>query len=155
MQKRLECQIFGRVQLVMFRDFVTRKARARGVVGTVRNNQDGSVSVIAEGGEMKLRELLDLIRRGPILSGLSLLARSAGKNRETADRPEGVADHEGACARVDLALGRPQSRAGGGGAAALLTRLDGVLPPGRNAPRARARRSMDSASTARADRQTV
>ena len=68
MQKRLECQIFGRVQLVMFRDFVTRKARARGIVGTVRNSPDGSVSVIAEGEEMKLRELLALIRSGPILA---------------------------------------------------------------------------------------
>lgn len=68
MQKRLECQVFGRVQLVMFRDFVQRKARARGLVGTVKNNPDGSVAVVAEGEEAKLRELLDLIHRGPILA---------------------------------------------------------------------------------------
>lgn len=68
MQKRLECKVFGRVQLVMFRDFVQRKARARGLVGTVKNNPDGSVSVVAQGEEVKLRELLDLVRRGPILA---------------------------------------------------------------------------------------
>jgi len=68
MQKRLECEVFGRVQLVMFRDFVQRKARARGIVGTVRNNPDGSVSVRAEGDEGKLRELLELIHRGSILA---------------------------------------------------------------------------------------
>ena len=79
MQKRLECQIFGRVQLVMFRDFVTRKARARGVVGTVRNNPDGSVSVIAEGEEMKLRELLVLVRRGPILARVDRVEEKWGE----------------------------------------------------------------------------
>lgn len=68
MQKRLECQVSGRVQLVMFRDFVTRNARARGIVGTVTNNPDGSVSVVAEGEEHKLKDLLDVVRRGPILA---------------------------------------------------------------------------------------
>ncbi len=68
MQKRLECQIFGRVQLVMFRDFVSRKARARGLVGTVKNNPDGSVSAVAEGDEVKLSELLVLVHGGPVLA---------------------------------------------------------------------------------------
>ncbi len=70
MKKRLECKVFGRVQLVMFRDFVQRKARARGLVGTVRNNPDGSVSVVVQGDEIKLRELLDLMRRGPLLANV-------------------------------------------------------------------------------------
>lgn len=68
MKKRLECQVFGRVQLVMFRDFVQRKARARSLLGTVKNNPDGSVSVVAEGDEVKLSELRALIHRGPILA---------------------------------------------------------------------------------------
>ncbi len=68
MQKRLECQVFGRVQFVMFRDFVCRKGRKLGLTGTVKNNPDGSVSVVAEGDEAKLRELLSLIHRGPILA---------------------------------------------------------------------------------------
>jgi len=54
--------------MVMFRDFVTRKARAGGVLGTVKNNPDGSVSVVAEGEEGKLRELLDLVHKGSIFS---------------------------------------------------------------------------------------
>lgn len=58
MQKRLECKVFGRVQMVMYRDFVKRAARARGVVGTVKNNPDGSVSIVAEGEEAALCELL-------------------------------------------------------------------------------------------------
>lgn len=60
--------MFGRVQLVMYRDFVKRNARARGLVGTVKNNKDGSVSVVAEGEESKLNELLSLVHRGSVLA---------------------------------------------------------------------------------------
>lgn len=68
MQKRLECTVFGRVQMVMFRDFVKRAARARGIVGTVKNNPDGSVSVVAEGEDSVLRELLALTHQGSIFA---------------------------------------------------------------------------------------
>lgn len=68
MQKRLECEVSGRVQMVMFRDFVTRKAKGLGLFGSVKNNKDGTVSVVAEGEEAKLRELLMLIKKGPILA---------------------------------------------------------------------------------------
>lgn len=68
MQKRLEIQVFGRVQMVMFRDFVKRNARAMKITGTVRNNPDSSVSVVAEGDEGKLKELLAMVCKGSILS---------------------------------------------------------------------------------------
>ena len=68
MQKHIELQVFGRVQMVMFRDFIKRAARAWGVVGTVRNNPDGSVSVVAEGKEEALRKLVARAHRGSILS---------------------------------------------------------------------------------------
>lgn len=54
--------------MVMFRDFVTRIARAQGIVGTVRNNEDRSVSIFAEGEDSKLEELLSRIKRGPLLA---------------------------------------------------------------------------------------
>lgn len=68
MQKRLECQVFGRVQLVMFRDFVTRNAHTLGLVGVVKNNPYGTVTVVAEGEEKKLTELLAFVRKGSLLS---------------------------------------------------------------------------------------
>lgn len=68
MPKRLEGIVFGRVQMVMFRDFVTRSARQRKIVGTVKNNPDGTVSVVAEGEEEKLRELLTLLHKGSVFS---------------------------------------------------------------------------------------
>ena len=68
MQKRLTCQVTGRVQLVMFRDFVTREARSLGINGTVKNNADGSVSIVAEGDEVVLHAFLELVGKGPILA---------------------------------------------------------------------------------------
>jgi acylphosphatase len=68
MKKRLECQIFGRVQMVMFRDFTRRKANSLGLVGSVKNQEDGSVFVVAEGEEEKLLVLLEYLKKGPILA---------------------------------------------------------------------------------------
>lgn len=68
MQKRLECTVLGRVQMVMYRDFVAQAARKMRLVGTVQNNPDESVSIVAEGDEALLKELLVLIKRGPLFA---------------------------------------------------------------------------------------
>lgn len=68
MPKRLECQIFGRVQMVMFRDFTQRKARSLGLIGAVKNLPDGSVLAIAEGEEEKLNQWLEDLKKGPLLA---------------------------------------------------------------------------------------
>lgn len=68
MQKRLECKIFGRVQMVMFRDFVQRIAKKMNIVGTVQNSSDGSVFVRAEGADGDLNEFLTRIKRGPLFA---------------------------------------------------------------------------------------
>ncbi|HRY52743.1 MAG TPA: acylphosphatase [Candidatus Portnoybacteria bacterium] len=73
MKKRLECFIFGRVQLVMFRDFTQRKAKSLGLVGTVKNLPDGSVFVVAEGEEEKLARLLEKLKKGSLLSRVDKL----------------------------------------------------------------------------------
>ena len=68
MKKQLQAMISGRVQMVMYRDFAQRKARKLGLVGTVQNQKDGSVNVIAEGEESVLNEYLKYLNRGSILS---------------------------------------------------------------------------------------
>lgn len=68
MQKRIECSIKGRVQGVMFRDFAQRNARKRGLVGWVKNELDGSVSLVAEGEEAALKEYIELLWKGPMIS---------------------------------------------------------------------------------------
>jgi len=57
--------VLGRVQGVGFRWFVRERARALGLTGWVRNRQDGSVEVLAEGSDAALRELRALLRAGP------------------------------------------------------------------------------------------
>lgn len=64
----LSCMIRGKVQGVMFRDFVQRKARGLGIVGTVENKIDGSVEVVAIGEEENLKKLLELMHKGPLLT---------------------------------------------------------------------------------------
>ncbi|HET8574907.1 MAG TPA: acylphosphatase [Candidatus Paceibacterota bacterium] len=67
-KKRIQCRITGRVQMVMFRDFTCRKARKLRLTGTVQNERDGSVRVVAEGEEDQLQKLIGLLHRGSVLS---------------------------------------------------------------------------------------
>lgn len=66
--KELFCVVRGRVQLVMYRDFVTRNARKLGLVGYAKNLQDGTVEVLAQGPQDKLELLLARLRKGSLLS---------------------------------------------------------------------------------------
>lgn len=54
--------------MVMFRDFTRRGAAALGLTGTVENNPDGSVAIIAEGPEGALQKLLIRLKKGSLLS---------------------------------------------------------------------------------------
>jgi DNA ligase D-like protein (predicted 3'-phosphoesterase) len=53
------------VQGVGFRDATRRRARDLGVLGWVRNGEDGTVQVHAEGPPEALAALTDFLRRGP------------------------------------------------------------------------------------------
>lgn len=64
MPKRIECKIYGRVQGVFFRDFVKTEADRLGLFGFVKNLEDGGVEIAAEGDENKLKEFLEILRRG-------------------------------------------------------------------------------------------
>ena len=55
----------GRVQGVGFRDAALRRAHEAGALGWVRNAEDGSVLVHAEGPEGAVEELLALLEEGP------------------------------------------------------------------------------------------
>lgn len=76
MQKRIECTIRGRVQMVMFRDFAKRNADKLGLVGSVQNMPDGSVFVTAEGEEEKLKQFIELLRKGPMFAKIRDVAVS-------------------------------------------------------------------------------
>jgi len=66
--KRIECIVSGRVQMVMYRDFATRSAKRLGVRGSVRNEKDGTVRIIAEGEEQILHEYIARLHKGSIFA---------------------------------------------------------------------------------------
>lgn len=78
MHERLEAIVSGRVQLVMYRDFVQRKARGLSLTGFVRNLPDGTVQVIAEGPRGNLEKLLERLKKGSLLAHVKEVAPSWG-----------------------------------------------------------------------------
>ena len=80
MVRRAECIISGRVQGVMFRDFVKRSAKKFGVLGTVENQQNGTVYVVAEADEKILKEFIKELYRKPFIS--RMVARVDGISEE-------------------------------------------------------------------------
>ena len=57
--------IRGRVQGVFFRRSARAKARELGLLGWVRNAEDGNVEILAEGEPEKIDEFLKWCREGP------------------------------------------------------------------------------------------
>ena len=64
-QKRLEARIYGQVQGVGFRFFARQAARRLNLQGYVRNRQDRSVEVVAEGEKRPLEQFLAELKQGP------------------------------------------------------------------------------------------
>jgi len=66
--ERLHAIVRGDVQGVGFRYFVQRKAQQLGLRGWVRNNDDGTVELVAEGGRGELEQLKRALEEGPRLA---------------------------------------------------------------------------------------
>ncbi len=62
---RIRALVTGRVQGVFYRASTKDAARARGLAGWVRNCDDGSVEVEAEGPADQVEALVAWLRRGP------------------------------------------------------------------------------------------
>ncbi len=63
--ERLHAVIRGSVQGVGFRYFIQRKARQLSLRGWVRNNDDGTVELVAEGARPELERLMMAAEEGP------------------------------------------------------------------------------------------
>lgn len=68
MSARVHLKISGQVQGVCFRHYCREQAEQIGVKGVVRNKDDGSVEVIAEGEEGVIKNFITWCRRGPPLA---------------------------------------------------------------------------------------
>lgn len=65
MKKRVAIRVTGKVQAVGFRFAAQREALNLGLMGFVRNDPDGAVSIVAEGEEQDLKRLVEWAKRGP------------------------------------------------------------------------------------------
>ena len=63
--KRIKMVIRGIVQGVGYRAYIYRIARVLGLKGYVKNLDDGSVLIIAEGADDSIHKLIDYAKRGP------------------------------------------------------------------------------------------
>ncbi len=57
--------VFGRVQGVGFRFFTLQEVKQIGVTGYVKNREDGSVAVVAQGSEAQIQQLRLWLSKGP------------------------------------------------------------------------------------------
>jgi len=65
LKKRVKLNIRGKVQGVWYRASTKQVADNLGITGWVKNELDGSVTVVAEGDEGKLKELIKWCHKGP------------------------------------------------------------------------------------------
>lgn len=66
--KRIHLIISGDVQGVGFRAYAKAQATKMGLTGWVRNREDRTVEVVAQGEKDLLEKLLAIVRRGPQIS---------------------------------------------------------------------------------------
>lgn len=76
MFEEIEAVVSGKVQGVMYRDFVQTTANAVGVVGEVENRADGTVRVIAQGTPDALKQLIERLSEGSVLARVEDVAVS-------------------------------------------------------------------------------
>ncbi len=78
-EKALRVVVRGRVQGVGFRDATREKARQNGVFGWVRNAEDGTLVVHAEGNPRAVAKTLEFLERGPPAAAVDAVATEEAK----------------------------------------------------------------------------
>ena len=64
----IQCVITGKVQGVGFRDYAQNAAAELALTGYIKNNPDGSVSVVAQGEPESLRLFVEHLHEGSVLA---------------------------------------------------------------------------------------
>lgn len=68
MKKRVVIKVYGLVQGINFRYYTVEKAERLQLSGWVKNEPDDSITIVAEGEEGRLKELIDWAKKGPPLA---------------------------------------------------------------------------------------
>lgn len=79
------CVISGRVQNVRFRDYVQVSATELEIFGWVKNLSDGTVEVVAQGSPDILKEFVEYLHEGSLLSQVEAVSvdwRTEGQTLE-------------------------------------------------------------------------
>jgi tRNA pseudouridine55 synthase len=66
-------KVYGSVQGVGYRYFVKEKAQSLDLLGYVKNLEDGTVEVLAQGREENLQKLIEELKKGPFLARVDKL----------------------------------------------------------------------------------
>lgn len=77
--KRLEISITGDVQGVSFRYYAKDIAKKLGITGWIRNEADGSISLVVEGKEKNLQNFLNWCHQGSPLATVEKVNSREGK----------------------------------------------------------------------------
>ena len=88
--RTIQVRIEGQVQCVGFRAFVEMNAIDLGLVGWVRNRQDGSVEAVFKGTVDAVETMLQRCQAGPpasAVTGVKVLGEGAGGFNSFAVRP--------------------------------------------------------------------
>ncbi|MEM1804927.1 MAG: acylphosphatase [Candidatus Aenigmatarchaeota archaeon] len=64
----VKMKLYGKVQKVGFRFFLSKHAERLGIKGYAKNLEDGSLECHFEGNEEKVREIIELAKKGPPLA---------------------------------------------------------------------------------------
>ena len=75
--------VTGRVQGVFFRAWTREQADRLGVKGWIRNCPDGSVELLAIGGEIEVERMVDACRGGPPAATVQLVQTLAADDDGT------------------------------------------------------------------------
>ena len=79
----MHCTVTGKVQGVRYRDFVQVSAGELGLTGYIRNNADGTVTVVAHGLPDALKEMVEYLHEGSLqakVEGVAVEWRTASVN---------------------------------------------------------------------------
>ena len=66
--------VTGKVQAVAYRTYVQSSADELGLVGYVENHPDGTVEVVAQGDPTTLKEFVEFLHEGSLLSEVEAVA---------------------------------------------------------------------------------
>lgn len=74
-RQTIRVKVTGHVQGVGFRAWTRKQARMLDLAGWVRNENDGSVSALFQGGGESLQQMLKCLRAGPAGATISRIER--------------------------------------------------------------------------------